>query len=135
MGDYATDNGEKFANWIAAVWQRGTHNYYTSGNKELESVKDLIASEKRDEVFKIWRKFAHNESTVVAKHASYNSIISYEMEDKLDSAPYMAGDAYKRFHSKEIANYKLILDDRIWEKESVIRQLGLNVFKVQPVKP
>ena len=129
ISDFARQNGEKLANWIAPVWQRDTRDYYTTGNKELESVKELIKAEKWDEVFKIWRKNIYNENIVAAKHASYNSIISYEMEGKLDSALIMARDAYKRFQSEAIVNYGLILEERIRERELVNLQLDMSEKK------
>jgi Family of unknown function (DUF6340) len=123
--DYSAENGEKFAGWFAPVWNRDTRDYYITGNKELESVKNLISLEKWDEVFRIWRNNTHSGNRVAAKHASFNTIISYEMEGKLDSALYFARDAYKRFRSEEIINYGLILEERIREHELVNTQLGI----------
>jgi hypothetical protein len=123
--DYASENGEKFAGWIAPVWQKDTRNYFLKGNKELESVKDLIASEKWNEVYSIWRKNIKNESLQTAKHAMYNSVISYEMEGKLDSALMLTNDGYKRFKSEEMIDYGLILQERIRENEVVNAQLGI----------
>ena len=123
--DYSSENGEKFAGWLAPVWNRDTRDYYLTGNKELETVKDLIAQEKWDEVYRIWRRNTHDGNSAAAKHASYNTIISYEMEGKLDSALYYAKDAYKRFKSEEIVNYGLILEERIRENDLVKTQLGI----------
>jgi hypothetical protein len=126
MYDYALENGEKFAGWLVPVWERDTRNYFLKGNAELESVKPLIADEKWNEVYAIWKRNITNHSPAVAKHAMYNTIISYEMEGKLDSALMLTNEAYKRFKSEELVDYGLILEERIRETGLVNSQLGLS---------
>lgn len=124
--DYAMENGEKFAGWIAPVWQKDTREYFLYGNPELESVKDLIKSEQWEKVYDIWRRNSHSNNQQVAQHALYNSIISYEMEGKLDSAMIIANEAYKKYKLEEIVDYGYILQERIRETYLVKTQLGLN---------
>jgi len=124
--DYAAENGEKFSGWIAPVWQRDTRNYFLKGNAELESVKPLVAEEKWEMVFEIWRRNMKSESPSVAKHAFYNSIISYEMRGKLDSAVSLTNEAYNRFKSEEFVDYGLILQERLRESGVVNQQLGIS---------
>ena len=123
--DYASENGEKFAGWLAPVWEHDTRNYFLKGNAELESVKTLIASEKWNEVYAIWKRNITNSNPSVAKHAMYNTIIGFEMEGKLDSALILTNDAYTKFKSEELVDYGLILQERIRETGLVKTQLGL----------
>ena len=67
-----------------------------------------------------------SESPAVAKHSYYNSIISYEMGGKLDSAVYLTNEAYRRFKSEEFVDYGLILQERIREEGVVNLQLGIS---------
>ncbi len=123
--DYAAENGEKFAGWLVPVWEHDTRNYFLKGNAELESVKPLIASEKWDEVYAIWKRNITNQNPSVAKHAMYNTIIGFEMEGKLDSALILTNEAYMKFKSEELVDYGLILQERIRETGLVRIQLGL----------
>jgi hypothetical protein len=123
--DFARENGGKLVYWIAPIWQQDTRNYYLTGNKEMESVKDLIKNEKWATVSAIWRKYCNSENPIVAEHAAYNTILSYEMEGNLDSALILARSAYKRFRSEEIVDYGLILEERIRENERVKIQMGI----------
>jgi hypothetical protein len=125
INDMARENGEKFATWIAPFWQRDTRKYYLTGNKEMESVRALIDSDKMDEVYTIWRKNIYNENNLVAHHAMYNSILSYELEGKLDSALLMTKIAFKRFKYDEMIDYNTFLEERIKENELVKIQLGI----------
>jgi hypothetical protein len=125
LADYAIENGEQMAQWIAPVWQLDSRPYYTKGNEELKSAKNLIALEKWAEVFKIWRKYSHDANYKVARNASYNEILSYEIEGKLDSALSLAGESYQRFHSREFADYKDLLETRIKEEKLLNYELGI----------
>lgn len=123
--DYATVAGEQFAKWIAPYWEESDRYYYTSGNKEMTNALPLADSGKWNEILDVWRKYALNDHTVVAKHAAYNCILAYEMVGKLDSALYMANQTYQRFKLEEANDYATHLEDRIREKNVVAQQLGI----------
>jgi len=125
VNDFARQNGEKLVIWLAPAWQRVSRSYYLTGNNEFDSVKSFVQSERWAEVFSIWRRNVNSKNNLVARHASFNAILSYEMEGKLDSALIMARQAYKRFASDEIIEYGLILEERLRENELVKAQLGM----------
>jgi hypothetical protein len=125
ISDYADQNGEEMANWISPIWTYQIRPYYANGSEELKTAKEFIKQEKWDEAFSIWRKYIHHENNSLAKQASYNTILSYEIEGKLDSAIFLAKNAYRRFHSREFSDYQSKLEERIEEKKLVLLELGI----------
>ncbi len=123
--DFASQAGEDYAKWIAPYWELTDRYIYLSGNHDMEIARNYADSGKWSDALSIWRKYRGSEKVVVAKHASFNSIVAYEVLDQLDSALNLANDTYRKFGTVEANDYAVLLEDRIREKQMVERQLGI----------
>lgn len=123
--DFASNAGEEYAKWIAPYWELTDRYIYLSGNHDMEIARNYADSGKWSEALSIWRKYMGSEKVALAKHASFNSIVAYEVQDQLDSALNLANETYRKFGTSEANDYAVLLEDRIREKQMVERQLGI----------
>jgi hypothetical protein len=125
LRDYAFSAGEISAIAFSPVWVSEERTYYLNGNADMRLAKQLINEEKWDEAFAIWRKYTDNKNTALAKHASYNTILSYEIQGDLETALKWANKTYDTFRLESASTYGDLLKDRIREKETIEMQLGI----------
>jgi hypothetical protein len=123
--DYAFYAGDISASAFSPIWKTEQRNYFLTGNSEMNSVEQLIADGKWDEVFAIWRKYANYPNTVLSAHASYNTILSYEIEGDLETALTWANRTFNTYEMPDALEYAELLAIRIKAKEIIEKQLGI----------
>ena len=117
-------SGEKYGGIISPVWATANRYYYVAGNRALKTAAKLMKEGKWDEAFIIWRNHTEDPNIVVAKHASFNTILSYEIEGDLKSALMWANNTSIRFNSIEAKSYAELLSKRLEEKKIIDEQMG-----------
>ena len=117
--------GEQFAAIISPVWKSYERYFYRIKNIDLlNKAADLALDNKWKEAEAIWIKFINDEREKVARYASFNLALAYEMQGKLEEALKYATYAHEELGFKESKYYQEVLEKRIADQPIIQKQLN-----------
>lgn len=120
-GDYFL---EKYMHRVAPYWKTTERYYYTPENEEMQKATEKAEAGNWEEAAETWENQTQNENREIARQASYNLALAYEMEGELEKAYQQAHKTWKTYKYEEAHHYAYLLSKRLKDLEHLKIQLG-----------
>jgi hypothetical protein len=115
--------GTNYGRYLVPVWTRASRLLYKGKGDSLKLASIYTDQGEWEKAYSVWKGLLDSEDSTMVSKAYHNLAIYYELEDKLDSADYLAGMAMTYDTLEVVRDYKEELETRIMNRWEILKQV------------
>ncbi len=124
MSEVAFEAGNRAGERIIPSWKPVERKYFLSGEDSMDMAELKAVINNWEEAGEIWSQYTDHPDPGIAKHATYNMALYYEIMGELEKAYEMARISYKVYFNLRAHSYMKKLKKRIEEQEELEKMFG-----------